>query len=253
MLSHRSSYEVQSRCLSRLIHILAFGQGQRSYFGRARQKRHTGKHEALWESGLFIIMIGCIHHPSSLSPQPTIQNSSTSPNVLSLGLGLVLLTEIQTDTVDTVPLVRRRRIAFPLENMSQVPATVRAHDLRPLHPERAVRVSRHRARDGVVERGPAAAGLEFLLRGVEGRVAARARVDAAAGGVFVVFAAEGGFGAFFAEDAELLWVGVSGPTREDMDGKGKQEKGEDARTWVQLGLPFAAALAVRVGHCVSGR
>ena len=42
---------------------------------------------------------------------------------------------------------------------------------------------------------------------VQGGAAAGAGVDAGGGIVLVVGAAAGGFGAFFAEDAELLWIG----------------------------------------------
>jgi hypothetical protein len=54
-------------------------------------------------------------------------------------------------------LVRRRRIPLTLKNMPQMTATVATHDLRPLHPKAAIRMSRHSARNGVEVRGPAAA------------------------------------------------------------------------------------------------
>ena len=63
---------------------------------------------------------------------------------------------------------------------------------------------RHGAGDGIEEGGPAAAALEFVLGGVEGGVAADAGVDAGLGSVGVVLAGEGGLGALFTEDAELL-------------------------------------------------
>ena len=63
---------------------------------------------------------------------------------------------------------------------------------------------RHRAGNGVVEGGPPAPALKLLLGGVEGCFAAGAGVDALLRGVLVVFAGEGGFGALFAEDAELF-------------------------------------------------
>lgn len=104
-----------------------------------------------------------------------------------------------------MPLIRRRRVPLPLEHMSQMPTTVRTHNLNAFHPKRAIRVSRHGARYGIEESRPAAAGFEFVIGGIERRVAARAGVGAARGLVLVVFAGEGGFGAFFAEDAELLY------------------------------------------------
>lgn len=59
--------------------------------------------------------------------------------------------------------------------------------------------------DRIEESWPAAAGLELVRGFVEGCVAAGAGIDAGGGRVLVVFAAVGGFGAFFAEDAELFW------------------------------------------------
>lgn len=103
-----------------------------------------------------------------------------------------------------MPLIRGRRIALPLEHMPQMPAAIRAHNLRPHHAKRRILMPHDGARHRVEKGGPAAAGLEFLLRRVERRVAAGARVDARGGGVLVVFAAVGGFGALGAEDAELL-------------------------------------------------
>lgn len=66
-------------------------------------------------------------------------------------------------------------------------------------------MSRHRARDVVKVCWPSAPRLELVGCFVEGRVAGRAGVDAAGGHVFVVFAGEGRFCAFFADDAELFW------------------------------------------------
>lgn len=83
-------------------------------------------------------------------------------------------------------------------------STVTAHNLRPLHAERAVRVSRHRAGDVVEVRGPAAARFELVVRLVERRVAGGAVVNPLFGHVLVVFARERGFGAFFSENAELF-------------------------------------------------
>lgn len=103
-----------------------------------------------------------------------------------------------------MPLVRRRVMTFPLKHMSQVSTTIRAQNLRPRHAERVVRVPRHRARNAVEVRGPAAAGLELVVRLVEGRLAGGAVVDAGAGHVLVVLAGVGRLGALFADDAELL-------------------------------------------------
>ena len=67
----------------------------------------------------------------------------------------------------------------------------------------------HRAGDGIIERRPAAAGLELLLGRVEGGVAGGAVVGALGGRVLVVLAGEGRLGAFLANDAELSWGGLS--------------------------------------------
>ena len=53
--------------------------------------------------------------------------------------------------------------------------------------------------------GPAAAGLEFLVRAVQGCVTSGTVVGAGCGVVFVVLAAEGGFGALLTDYAELFW------------------------------------------------
>lgn len=83
-------------------------------------------------------------------------------------------------------LVRRRRVALPLEHMSQMASAVAAHNLCPLHTKCAVGVSGHCTRNGVEECRPAAAGLEFVLSSVDGRIAAGASVGAGAWSVLVV-------------------------------------------------------------------
>ena len=67
----------------------------------------------------------------------------------------------------------------------------------------------HRTGDGIIERRPAAAGLELLLGRVEGGVAGGAVVGALGGRVLVVLAGEGRLGALLANDAELSWEGLS--------------------------------------------
>lgn len=90
--------------------------------------------------------------------------------------------------------------------MSQVPATVTAHDLSAFHPKRAIRVSLDCSRHRVEVRRPATAGLELVGGVVERCVAARTVVCALRGLVFVVFAGEGAFGVFFAKNAELFFL-----------------------------------------------
>jgi hypothetical protein len=104
-------------------------------------------------------------------------------------------------------LIRRRIIPLPFKDMAQMPTAVAAHDLRALHTERLVRMSRHRAGDAVKVRGPAAAALELVVGLVERRAAGCARVHAGVRVVLVELVGEGRFGAFFAEDAELFCWG----------------------------------------------
>lgn len=88
-----------------------------------------------------------------------------------------------------------------------MPPAVTTHNLRSLHPKRAIRIPLHGAGDGVEVRGPPAAGLEFVRGCVEGGVAAGAGVGALGGVVGVVLAGEGAFGALLAEDTELVFLG----------------------------------------------
>lgn len=103
-----------------------------------------------------------------------------------------------------MPLIRRRRIPLALEHMSQMTPAVGAQDLGALHAERAVGVAGDGARDAVEVGGPAATRFELVGGAVERGGAGGAGVGARGGGVLVVDAGVGGFGAFFAEDAELF-------------------------------------------------
>ena len=122
---------------------------------------------------------------------------------------LLLIMKLQTHTVNTMPLIRRRLIPLPLKHMPQMPPTIRADDFCSRHAETRIRMPRHSSRDGIEVSGPAAPGFEFVVGFVERRGTGGAGVDAGVGHVFVVFAGEGGFGAFFADDAELLCQMVS--------------------------------------------
>jgi len=104
-----------------------------------------------------------------------------------------------------MPLVRRRGVTLSLEDVSQVATAITTHNLRPRHPEGAVRVSRHSAGDTIEVCGPSTAGFELVRGFVQGGVAGGAGVDTCGGHMFVVFAGVGGFGALLAEDAELFW------------------------------------------------
>jgi hypothetical protein len=123
--------------------------------------------------------------------------------LLSLRLRISLV-ELNAHRVHTVPLVSGCWVSLALENMSQVASAVAANDLCPFHAERAVGVSGYRARHGVEECRPSAAGLELVLGSVDWCVAASAGICAGGRGVLVVFAGERRFGAFLTENAELL-------------------------------------------------
>src|SRR5215469_4168746 len=120
---------------------------------------------------------------------------------------LVLRTKLQTHTIDTMPLIRRCRVSLSLKHMPQMPSTICAHNLRPLHPKTLVRMSLHCSRNGVEKGRPPASGLEFVICRVEGCVAGSAGVDAGARHVLVEFTGVGSFSALLADDAELLWRG----------------------------------------------
>jgi hypothetical protein len=46
-------------------------------------------------------------------------------------LYIVILPKLQTDAVHTMSLIRRRRVPFSLEDMSQMTSTITADNLRP--------------------------------------------------------------------------------------------------------------------------
>lgn len=117
---------------------------------------------------------------------------------------LILGTKLQTHTIHTVSLVRRRRVPFSLKHMPQMPSALRTHNLRPAHPEAAIRMPLHRSGDGVKERRPPAPALKLMRGPVKRRVAGRACVDALGRHVLVEFTRVGRLGAFFADDAELF-------------------------------------------------
>lgn len=90
----------------------------------------------------------------------------------------VLGSEIQTDAVDTVPLIGRGRITFALEDVAEVASAVGADDLGPRHAEGAVFVPGDGAGDAVEVGRPATPGLELVVCLVQRRVAARTSIDA---------------------------------------------------------------------------
>ena len=88
--------------------------------------------------------------------------------------------------------------------MTEVTATVGAHDLGPGHAESTVGVPCHGARHCVEEGWPSATRLEFMGGLVEGRIASSAGVDAVRWHVLVVLAGVGCLRSFVTENAELL-------------------------------------------------
>jgi hypothetical protein len=145
-----------------------------------------------------------------------------------------------------VSLVRRRRIALALEHMSQMASAVGAHDLRPLHSKSAVGMSGHSARNSIEERRPATARLELVLCRVNGCVAAGASIGAGGRGVLVILARERCFGAFVAENAELLCCPMISIRSSTSAIKLSKE-----HTLVQLHLPLLIGLLHRVRHVSS--
>lgn len=93
----------------------------------------------------------------------------------------IILRKLQADTVDAVPLIRRRIIPFSFEHMTKVATTVAANDFRSLHTEHIVCMSCNCARNRVEVCGPAAAGFEFVVGFVKGYVTAGASVDTRVG------------------------------------------------------------------------
>lgn len=90
---------------------------------------------------------------------------------------LISLRKPQTNTIHTMPLIRRRRIPLSLEHMPQMPPTVTTHNLRPLHPKRTIREPLHSTWNRIKVCRPSAAGLKLVVGFVEGRVAAGAGID----------------------------------------------------------------------------
>lgn len=109
-----------------------------------------------------------------------------------------------------MPLVFGVSKPLALENMSQMPATVVAHDLGPHHAQTGIRSLANGVGHGVPKGWPAAARVELVVGFVEGRIAASACVDAGIGVVLVVGARARHLGALLAEDAELFYRSVSG-------------------------------------------
>ena len=101
-------------------------------------------------------------------------------------------------------LVGRRLVPFPLEDVTQMPTTVRAYNLGPGHAQGTIGVPRHSAGNAVKVRRPAAARRELVGGFVQRGFAPGAGVDTLVGLVLVPFARARRLGAFFSQDAELF-------------------------------------------------
>lgn len=177
-------------------------EGSETVFG-GDEAYPTSEKRSLKPRGINMCFAPCQSLSYTTKPNPTTPPTVRRPS-LRPPLPHLLILKVQTNTINTMPLIRRRRVPLPLKHMPQVPAAVRARNLRPCHAEGAVGVADDSAGDGIEVGGPAAAGFELMGGAVEGRGAGGAGVGAGRGGVLIVGAGEGGFGAFFAEDAELF-------------------------------------------------
>jgi hypothetical protein len=134
---------------------------------------------------------------------PSLASDLALLAVCSIG-GLVIRGEGETDAVDAVSLVSGCVEALALEDVAQVAATVRAHNLRPRHAKGAVLVACDGTWDAVKVGGPSAAGAELVVRLVERSLAAGTGVDTLGGIVLVVGTRTGSLGSLLAKNTELL-------------------------------------------------
>ena len=104
-----------------------------------------------------------ISHLSSLISHHLLQQTLINLHHRLSSLPLVsILLKPQANTIHTMPLIRGRRIPLSLEHMSQMSPTVTAHDFRPFHSKRAIRMSCNRPRNRIKVRGPATSRLELV-------------------------------------------------------------------------------------------
>lgn len=160
--------------------------------------------------------------------------------------------ELQTYRIDTVSLVRRRRVSLALEDVAQVSAAVAADYFRSLHAKRAVCVSGDGAGNAVEVRRPATAGFKFMVRLVERCVAAGACVHASRWLMLVVLAGKWGFGTLFSEDAELFcYEQLVYQVFTSISKRGWRNAlvfQESKRTWIQHCTPLIGGPLVGVRH-----
>src|SRR5689334_16670034 len=113
-----------------------------------------------------------------------------------------LRVELDREAVDAVAGVLRRHV-LAAEHVAQVGVAVGAADLGAGHAVGEIVDLFDRARDGVVERRPAAVRVELVVARVEGGAARAALVHALGLGVDVL-PGPGGLGAGLAQDTELV-------------------------------------------------
>jgi hypothetical protein len=97
-------------------------------------------------------------HLSPLSPTHFNTLSNLRPFSLFSLHHRIILTKIQTHTVNTMPFIRRGVISLPFKHMSQMSPTIATHDFRPCHPKTAIRMSRYSTGYAIEICRPSAAG-----------------------------------------------------------------------------------------------
>lgn len=88
-------------------------------------------------------------------------------------------------------------------------STVIANDLRPHYAKTGVRLLSDSAGHSILERGPSAARVEFVVYFIQRRIASSAFIDAGVGVVLIVCARAGHLSALLSEDTKLLFEDVS--------------------------------------------
>jgi hypothetical protein len=163
------------------------------------------QHGCLYKIASVALLLIFIHRSSSHRDYTHILQLRLLCSLRQQSLALLVIrTEINANAVHTMPLVLGVAKPLALEDMSKMSATVVAHNLRPHHAKAGVWSLSNSAWYSIPECRPTAARIEFVVRFVERRVAAGARVDAGVRVMLVVCAGAGHFGALLAEDAELL-------------------------------------------------
>jgi hypothetical protein len=181
--------------------------------------------------------------------------SFTYTSLFRLPGPVLLFMKLQTYRIDTMPLIRRRRISLTLKDMAQMSTTITADNLCPLHAECAICMSGDGTGDAVEVRRPPTARLEFMVGLIQWCIAAGACVHAGRGLVLVVLACKWGLGTFFSEDAELFYRGEETQLVKQRAFKyiSRWERWyvpflRTTRTWIQNGAPLVFGPFVGIRH-----